>query len=90
MRLIRQTGQFKKDLKKIRRRPQRDYADLEEVLMLLAQDAPLPAKLQDHALVGDWGGCRDCHIKPDWLLIYKKVQQELRLIRTGSHAELFG
>jgi len=50
----------------------------------------LEEKYRDHPLTGNWRGYRDCHIQPDWLLIYRIADVELQLIRTGSHAELFG
>ena len=64
---------------------------LPEVLKLLLVDEPLPEKNRDHALSGDWAGYRECHIKPDLLLIYRKPDADtLRLARFGSHSELFG
>lgn len=59
--------------------------------MLLLNDLPLPEKNRDHDLTGNWVDYRECHLKPDLLLIYKKVDSEvLRLARLGSHSELFG
>ena len=55
----------------------------------LAQGAALDPKFRDHALKGGYAGCRECHIKPDLLLIYEQTPEELRLIRLGSHSELF-
>jgi mRNA interferase YafQ len=55
----------------------------------LVAGEPLPEKYKDHSLHGNYEGTRDCHISPDWALIYVIVEDELRLIRTGSHAELF-
>ena len=52
--------------------------------------APLPTKNRDHNLSGNYSGYRECHIEPDWLLIYKQTDDELRLDRTGTHADLFG
>ena len=61
-----------------------------DVLALLAADQPLPEKNRDHALSGEWKGYRDCHLKPDLLLVYAKPDAEtLRLVRLGSHSELF-
>jgi mRNA interferase YafQ len=51
---------------------------------------PLPAANRDHQLKGDWRGCRDCHIGPDWLLIYRDNGDEIELVRTGTHADIFG
>jgi len=64
-------------------------AKLRAVIELLVAGVPLPEKYRDHALRGNYKGARDCHISPDWLLIYAVVEDELRLIRTGSHTELF-
>ena len=50
----------------------------------------IPDKYRDHALSGEWAGCRDCHVKPDLVLIYEKIDNDLILIRLGTHAELFG
>jgi mRNA interferase YafQ len=57
---------------------------------MLATDKSLPEKLSDHGLGGQWRGYRDCHIKPDLLLLYEKPKGKLRLVRLGSHSELFG
>ena len=65
-------------------------AKLKAVILLLLSDEPLPTKLKDHPLKGDWVGCRDLHIEPDWLLLYAINDTELRLARTGTHADLFG
>lgn len=66
-------------------------ADLMPVLMALLNDQPLAPRYRDHELIGDWVGYRECHVKPDLLLIYKKPDAEtLRLARLGSHSELFG
>lgn len=64
-------------------------AKLKAVILLLLDDAPLPAKLKDHPLRGEWSGYRDLHIEPDWLLLYKLTDTELRLARTGTHSDLF-
>ena len=101
MRTIEQTSRFKGDLKREAKGPHRQT--LKEgfvaVLAALAGDQPLAEKYQDHALTGDWIGYRECHIKPDLLLIYQKQgavkngndgQGVLRLARLGSHSELFG
>ena len=65
---------------------------LEEVVERLAMGEPLPEKNRDHALTGDWVGHRECHIQPDWLLIYRMEGDVLvlTLTRTGSHSDLFG
>jgi mRNA interferase YafQ len=91
MRTIRRTARFKKDYKreaKGRHRATLD-ADLVTVLSLLVADAPLPARNRDHALTGDWADCRDCHLRPDLVLICRKPDHgTLELIRLGSHSEL--
>ncbi|MBE7051351.1 MAG: type II toxin-antitoxin system YafQ family toxin [Ruminococcaceae bacterium] len=87
---IRYTSKFKKDFKTIIKR---DYKIklFEEVLILLREEKILPEKYNDHALKGDYSGHRECHITPDWLLIYKKENDliTLSLTRTGSHSDLF-
>lgn len=93
MRRIDITGQYKRDLKLARRRNLPEEK-LNAVILKLANDEPLPEVNKDHALTGDFIGTRECHISPDWLLIYSKeedgVVQILTLIRTGSHSDLFG
>lgn len=92
MRSIVLTGQYKKDLKLARRRHLPEEK-LNEVIFKLANDIELPASNHDHALTGDFAGTRECHIQPDWLLIYSKEDSEtvniINLIRTGSHSDLF-
>ena len=67
-----------------------DLSRLETVVKILVAQEQLEEKYQDHSLRGSWQGYRDCHIQPDWLLIYRVATDELQLVRTGSHAELFG
>ena len=91
MRKIERTGQFKRDYK--RELKGRHRATLEtafvDVLKGLISDQPLPEKHRDHALTGDWVDHRDCHIKPDLVLIYRMPNDEvLQLVRLGSHSEL--
>ena len=62
---------------------------LRELILLLLAGDTLPHKYRDHPLRGDWKGYHDAHIEPDWLLIYRVVGDELHLVRTGSHADLF-
>lgn len=87
---IRYHSTFKKDYKKIVKRGY-DIRLLETVIGLLAEQKPLPEKYRDHNLIGNYSGCRECHITPDWLLIYEINEDELvlYLIRTGSHSDLF-
>ena len=87
---IKYQAAFKKDYKRIVKRGY-DMRLLEKVIELLANQKPLPEKNRDHQLSGDYAGCRECHITPDWLLIYEVADEELilYLTRTGSHSELF-
>ena len=84
------TNQFKKDLKRIRKRGYKIQL-LDEVLKNLQNEIPLDEKYRDHALSGRWTGHRECHITPDWLLIYRLNEGilTLTLSRTGSHSDLF-
>jgi mRNA interferase YafQ len=86
---IRQATRFRRDVKRLRRQGV-DLAKLQAVVVTLAAQGPVDEKYRDHALVGNWRGFRECHIQPDWLLIYRVEGEELQLARTGSHAELFG
>ena len=88
MKLIRRTAQFKRDVKRMEGRG-KDLSALKEVLLLLSSGERLAAHYQDHVLVGQYKGTRECHIEPDWLLVYEPAENELVLIRTGSHADLF-
>lgn len=84
------TTQFKKDIK-LAKKQGKDTEKIFEVVDKLANDEVLEAKYKDHCLTGDYKDCRECHIEPDWLLIYKKYESELilMLVRTGSHSDLF-
>lgn len=84
------THQFLKDLKVAKKRGL-DIDKLNEVVRLIAEEQKLPDKNKDHKLVGDYIGCRECHIQPDWLLVYtvEKSVNILNLIRKGSHSDLF-
>ena len=91
MRTIERTGQFKRDYKRRARGRHRTTldADLVPVLVALANDRLLEPRHRDHALTGDWKDYRDCHVKPDLVLIYQKPDSDtLRLVRLGSHSEL--
>ncbi len=89
MREIFQQSPFKADLKRISRSGRYKAEDVLEVVSKLANDKPLPERYRDHALTGDWKNFRDCHIKPDLVLIYQKPDDErLLLVRLGSHSEL--
>ena len=87
---IKYQSAFKKDYKRIKKRGY-DIRLLENVIEYLVLEQPLPPQYKDHSLIGDYAGCRECHITPDWLLIYEVVQRDLilYLTRTGSHSDLF-
>lgn len=87
---IKPTTRFQKDLKRIKKRGF-DMVLLTEILKKLAAGEDLPARNRDHMLSGDYAGCHECHITPDWLLIYEINGDELilYLTRTGSHSDLF-
>ncbi len=82
------SGQFKKDYKRCQKRGF-DIRLLQSIVAVLAIPAPLPPKNKDHDLKGNYNGCRECHITPDWLLIYEIDGDDLYLDRTGTHADLF-
>jgi mRNA interferase YafQ len=91
MRQILESGPFKRDVKREARGKHGKTlaAMLRPVLVALANDEPLEPRHRDHALTGNWNGCRDCHVKPDLVLIYRKPDAEtLELLRLGSHSEL--
>lgn len=87
---IRYHTSFKKDYKRVVKRGY-DIKLMEEIIQKLAKGEQLPEKNKDHALSGDYTGCRECHITPDWLLIYEIDNGELilYLTRTGTHSDLF-
>jgi len=91
MRKIEHTNQFKRDYKRELKGPHRNTLAKEffEILEALVNDSPLAAKHRDHSLTGDWKDHRDCHIKPDLVLIYRKPDSDrIQLVRLGSHSEL--
>ncbi len=88
MRLIRRLSLFKRDIKRLQKAG-KNFTKLEEVIETLLKTAKLAAHFRDHALSGKYKGYRECHLQPDWLLIYQCTETELVLVRTGSHAELF-
>jgi mRNA interferase YafQ len=92
MRAIKELNSFKRDIRRVSAHPHhRDIRlRLAEVLSQLCADAPLHQRHRDHPLSGVWRGSRDCHLKPDLVLIYRKVGDNLlELVRLGSHSELF-
>jgi mRNA interferase YafQ len=91
MRTIERTTQFKKDYKREAKGQHRSTLakDFLNIITALAEDKPLSERCRDHALTGEWKDHRDCHIRPDLVLIYRKPDTErLQLVRLGSHAEL--
>ena len=82
------TTQFKKDYKRTKKQ-NKDIAKLRAVIEKLVAGQLLEPKYKDHQLSGNWKGHRDCHIEPDWMLIYRITADDLYLERTGSHSELF-
>lgn len=93
MRTIERSTTFKRDFKRESKGQHRATleASLKAVLVALVTDQPLGTKYRDHDLSGDWAGYRECHLKPDLLLIYRKADIDLlKLARLGSHSELFG
>ena len=84
------TNQFRKDLKLAKKRGE-NLIDIKIIMELIQQEKPLPQKIRDHSLKGNWNSHRECHINPYWLLIYKIIANEkiVIFVRTGSHADLF-
>lgn len=88
MRTVRYLGQFQKDAKLMAKRGY-EIKKLRSVIEKLVNAQELEARYKDHPLQGKYADARDCHIGPDWILIYAIVENELRLIRTGTHSDLF-
>lgn len=86
---LRATSTFEKDLKRARKQG-KDLDKQEAIVNLLQAQAQLPARCHPHPLRGNWLGYWDCHVEPDWILLYKITDKMLILTRTGSHADLFG
>ena len=89
MKPISRTNRFEKDVKKMKKRG-KSFSVFKQVITNIANNEILEPKFEDHKLVGDYDGTRECHIEPDWLLIYINTKDELILVRTGTHADLFG
>lgn len=87
---VRFTTRFKRDLKQVKKQG-KDLNKLYDVIQKLASKTPLDVKYRDHDLSGNYEGYRECHIEPDWLLIYEYIEDilVLVLVRTGSHSDLF-
>lgn len=93
MRTIDRSSAFKRDFKREAKGQHRASLDdaIKSILTALATDQPVDARYRDHDLSGDWSGYRECHFKPNLLLVYRKSDSDtLRLARLGSHSELFG
>ena len=86
---LRTTAAFERDLRRLRKQ-NKNLDKIEAVVELLQNQRPLPPRYRSHPLRGTWTGHWDCHIEPDWLLLYKLTTEALILVRTGSHSELFG
>ena len=82
------SGRFKKDYRLMKRRG-KDVSKILRVMKTLADEEPLEPRYRDHNLVGNYVGCRECHVEPDWLLIYTVGDDWIRFERTGTHADLF-
>jgi mRNA interferase YafQ len=89
MRTAISSSQFKRDVKKATKRG-KDTTKLRTLLQLLIDGKQLPASYLDHPLKGEWKNYRDAHIEPDWLLIYKIEGNDVLLVRTGTHDDIFG
>jgi mRNA interferase YafQ len=81
-------AEFKRDLKRLKKRG-KDMEKLRVVLDALSTRGQLDPKYKDHALSGKWKGWRDCHVEPDWILVYREEAGKLEIGRTGTHADLF-
>ncbi|MBD3374343.1 type II toxin-antitoxin system mRNA interferase toxin, RelE/StbE family [candidate division KSB1 bacterium] len=82
------TTQFKKDYKRMQKQD-KNMDKLKEIIEKLSANISLDPKYHDHSLAGEWSSHRDCHIEPDWILIYRKTADSLYLERMGSHSDLF-
>ena len=82
------TRQFERDLQRMLKRG-KDADKLKLVVATIVDEEPLAERYRDHALVGNYRGRRECHVEPDWLLIYKLLENEIIFERTGSHSDLF-
>jgi mRNA interferase YafQ len=88
MKVITRTSRFDKDVSKMKKRG-KSFEVFKRIIEKLAKDELLEQKFRDHKLIGNYAGTRECHIEPDWLLIYINNPDELVLVRTGTHADLF-
>jgi len=88
MKILKVTKRFKKDVKKLKKQ-EKDLGKLKDVLDCICKGLELETKYRDHKLSGNYQKARECHIEPDWLLIYEIDESSRKLRRTGSHAQLF-
>lgn len=88
MKKIRFSNRFKKELRLMKKRG-KNTDKFNEVMSLLSENKSLPERLKDHQLKGNFVGCRDCHLEPDWLLIYRLAENVVIFERTGTHSDLF-
>ncbi len=88
MKKVSQTRQFSRDVNRMRKRG-KDLQKLQGIVKLLAEGTPLPPHHRDHPLMRPWQSLRNCHVEPDWILIYAADKESLRLERTGTHSDLF-
>lgn len=88
MKIVQRTSQFRKDIRRMEKRG-KSFIEFKEVVKLLIGGQALDIKYHDHTLIGQYAGTRECHVEPDWLLIYESTENEVVLIRTGSHSDLF-
>ena len=90
MRIVEHSNRFKRDFKRMKKRG-KTIEKLVKVMRLLEEKQPLPKRLKDHSLEGNWLGSRDCHIEPDWILIYSLLADNnvVRFECTGTHSDLF-
>jgi mRNA interferase YafQ len=82
------TTRFERDVARMKKQG-RDMERFRAVVEALCSRQPLAPELRDHGLSGEWRGCRDCHVAPDWIIIYERTATTLILYRTGTHADLF-
>lgn len=88
MRRIKFSSQFKKELRLMKKRG-KDLNKFDQVMSYLEREVELPQKYQDHKLQGNFINCKECHIEPDWLLIYRLTENSVIFERTGTHSDLF-
>ncbi len=88
MRIVAPTKRVDRDLKKAIKR-KKDISKLKHVVFVLQKDGKLPSKYKSHPLIGDWIPSWDCHVEPDWILIYQVTKTHVYLFRTGTHSDLF-